>query len=140
MSMEAFAAQVGTDMKALRQSTGLRNITSSIGSSHLAPDQTGRLLVSRTGPVVNLVFDMLAFTGDAWVSLGSLPAGLRPITQQPVAVFWGVNEATFSETSMLVIRSTGALSFRPRPTGLARTAVTYITTDSFPTTLPGTPA
>lgn len=140
MSLEAFAAQVGSDMKSLRQSTGLRNITSSIGSSHLAPDQTGRLLVSRTGPVVNLVFDMLAFTGDAWVNLGSLPMGLRPITQQPVAVFWGVNESIFTETSMLVIRSTGALSFRPRPTGLARASATYITTDGFPATMPGSPA
>lgn len=140
MSVENFAAQVGADIKSLRQTTGTRNITSIIQPGYLASGQTGRLLVTRTGPFVNLVFDMLAFTGTSWVTLGNMGSGVRPVAQQPVTVFWGVNESDISETSALIIRSTGSLSFRQKSTGLARCSVTYLTADQFPAELPGTPA
>lgn len=109
-------------------------------ATYLTAGQTGKLFLTRTGPVVTLTFDMLKFDGDAWVVLGTLPEGFRPPNQHPVPIFWGASEAAISATSGCILRPTGPISFRQQPSGFARATISYTTLNAWPSALPGTAA
>lgn len=126
-----------SELTRLATGTGLRRIT-----SLLASGVTGTALISRTGPWVslNLYGITPGGTGSALtpVFASPLPAGFRPdfSRSQPLTVT-GAPPADFSPRVFL--GSDGACSVN-RPGQALYGVLTYQTRDSWPTTLPGTPA
>ena len=75
MSLNAFAQQVGTDVKALRYDSGLRSLNSLIANR-----SSGDLTISRIGNTVTMSANGLTMSNSASGSLlpSALPVGWRP--------------------------------------------------------------
>lgn len=123
-------------LAALEYDSGLRNIIS------LAPGASGTWTLRRVGRLVHMVLDGVTFTptsGSTWVAAGVIATGFRPPATPNYLYFPGQSiSAAFSASGMRVNRYGGVDAYDISAKAL-RVAVTWLTDDPIPTTLPGTP-
>lgn len=136
MSMDAFAAQVGSDIRALRQRTGWRNLTH-------ANLTAGKVQVARTGNLVEMIWDGAVFgtlTGDRDI-VGLIPAGFviagrvwQPFTTVPI---YGPSLGCRLHDSGSVAPGTVQI-FGLTSGASLRAYASWQTADPWPAVLPGT--
>lgn len=106
------------------------------GSRYIGPLFTsyvsGPFIIRRIGNVVTL--NMYGFTlSDGNGTKYTLPVGFRPVNN----VMW--MPGSFTTTARIIVPTTGALNFISMPSNSAiYSTLTYLTTDAWPATLPGT--
>lgn len=137
MSLESFAAQVGADIKTVRYYSGQRNV-----SSLLTNGWTGTVYLIREGRSVKLIVE-----GITAPTTGSTVPFVFPAGFQPVGVDYAARGLLFTTAVNPVVRrfdvrsSTNSLTVRNATAAeVLYGEVRFATTETLPTTLPGTPA
>lgn len=120
--------------------TGWRDITDLITEANRPETQPGEIFLKRTGNSVSLQLNDVVFSRDAWVSVLTLPPGFRPAVEVPTGVFTGVSAGNIDTVRAFIVRTGGQLSVSTAAGRLHRLAVTFDTSNAWPSTLPGTPA
>lgn len=111
--------------------TGLRRVT-----EQLAPvPESGNMLLTRTGNIVTVIFDLLKFGSDAsgFTNIFSTGVGFRP----PNNVYTGDGN---SGGYYMLIYASGNVRTDVSNRSTIKATLTYPTTDSWPSNLPGTAA
>ena len=132
MSIDAFAAQVGTDVKSLRQKTGWRKIAPEAGWS-------GDTYISRRADKVRIIFDGISATATGASIALILPTGFRCSAPPTVSERFLLHNTSSAGRRGYV--STNALSVVAQTAGEPLYGSTeFFTEDIWPSTLPGNPA
>lgn len=111
-------------------STGGRNITSLLEGSVSG----GTAYIIRVGPVVTVSFESITFSGSnpGYNQMLRLPSGFRP----PFTL--RDNYAAPSSSAQLALFGNGSVSTNQPAGDVLRREITFCTTDSWPSSLPGT--
>lgn len=137
MSMDAFAAQVGDDIKTLRRKTGWRNLSNPAITA-------GKVQICRVGTRVYMNWDAAVFgTQSGHVYLpGIIPEGFRTpiwIPFSTVAVYGPALGCRLMDATAQ--GGPGTVHIAGLTSGaILRTYVMWETEQPWPTVLPGTPA
>lgn len=113
--------------------TGERDITS------LLVNATGRLTVSRVGPVAHLCFEGVAPMTSTSGLVASLPLGFRPATRKDFSIPATTASTVWRSAYIFPASGGGGIGiWSPSPTDLYRYYISFRTNDAWPTSLPGT--
>lgn len=134
---EEAAGGLADRLSAVEYDSGWRNITSTLAE---AP-QSGRVLLRRNGKIVHLYVDALTYSSDApFKSWGpAIPFGFRPPVEMDIAA--GRRFAADTGGSIRINRITGnGYAYQVVAGQAIRASGFWVTDESTPATLPGTPA
>ena len=129
MSLNAFAQQVGDDIKALRYDSGLRSLNSLV-----AGRTSGSLTIERIGNTVTLsAYNLVMSTSSS----GSLLPSALPIGWRPTATVAGASQGL---TSRLQVTDAGNVQAYNWTAGAGIFGTITYVARGIPTIAPGTPA